>query len=328
MSNNSNLFQTIFLDNAKLNYIESYLCNFNTKKDKVRQIKVTLPDVHTSDVIDNFNKLLNLPIDTFEVEKELDDVVYKFDDNLQLKYYSEICNSLDIGTNRSNENQMMILTEMPSPSNLKFIIHKLQYKLNEETQDIFIVSKQDRIALNKQKNLFMRTDDDFRKIDNSKFYIFNSSITCIFVEDDIYVVDYKKFIDLFNYKEYLQNKVNNVINIFKSERIISNFEQFKEALSSYRNFNSLTKVSEDATVIKNFLRNENNIRKIELIQNQFECYFEFNSKTPSFQINEELGLKIMIRIISNRAGFDFEDNPVTFASKYSLKRRGAIVPPV
>lgn len=326
MCNNSNLFQTIFLNNANLNYIESYLCNFNTKKDKVRKINATLPEEHISDVINNFNNLLSLPIDTFEVEKELDDVVYKFDDNLQLKYYSEICNSLDIGTNEANEDEMVILNEMPSPSNLKFIIHKLQYEANEETQDIFIVSKQDRIALNKQKHLFMRTDDDFSKIDNSKYYIFNPFITCIFVEDDIYVVDYKKFIDLFNYKEYLKNRVNNVINIFESEHIISNFEQFKDSLNSYRNFNSLTKVSEDATAIKNFLINENNINKINLIQNQFECYFEFNSKTSSFQINEELGLKIMIRIISNRAGFDFEDNPITFASKYSLRRREAIVP--
>ncbi|MFJ8262686.1 Kiwa anti-phage protein KwaB-like domain-containing protein [Rummeliibacillus sp. NPDC094406] len=330
MSENIELFKTIFLNNAELEYIESYLCNFNSNKDKLRKIDAILPEEHILEIKNNFKNLLELPIDTFEVEKELNDVVYQFDDKDQLKYYSAICNSLNICPNNSNYNsnseEMLKLEEMPSPTNLKFIIHKMRYVKEQNEQCIYIISKQDRIALNKKKNIFMRTEEDFCEMDNSKFYIFNSYITCIFVEDKVFVVDYKNFINLFNYKEFLQTRVNQVIDNFQSEGIISNFEEYKDSLNHYRNFNSLTKVSEDPESIRNFLQKNSNIEKIEKIQNQYECFFKFDKETHKFEISGELGLKIMIRIISNRTGFDFEDNPFTFASKYSLKPIETSVP--
>lgn len=328
MSEDKLLFNSIFLNEKEgevknLEYVESYLCNFNSNKDKIRHINIILPTKHIDEVKNNFNCLLDLPIDSFEVEKEIDDAVYKFEDIENLKYYSTICNTVN---NNPNSEKMSTLNEIPSPNNLAFIIHKMRYKTNTDTQEFFIIAKQDRVALNKKKSIFVKTDEDFTETDSNKYYIFNPYITCIFLEEDVFVVNYKTFINLFKYKEYLKIKVENTINLFLTEGIISNFKDYEDSLNSYRNFNALTKVSQDPNEIKSFLENTTYTEKIKKIETQYECHFKFDIEKKSFSISNEQGLKIMIRILSNRAGFDFSDNPVTFANKYSLQKKETFVP--
>lgn len=315
------LFKDLFTENFNFdeNHTTSFLCKQNNSRKKIFVSSVILPIEHMEQVKGDLLSKLDLPITTFELEKEADDNIYKFTDSENLSFYKEIINyfisTTEDGTNNSDK-EIIISEQIPSARDLKFIIH--QFEVNENK--ILVFSRQNRISLNSKKNIFhFRNNADFTLVDDKEYYMFNPNVTCVFVNNDVYVVDYKGFIEIFNYKEYLKDRVSKVIEILENDGIIQNIESYKEEIGKYRYFNSLTKIDPNGSNIKSFINTHK--KTIKHISNNYDVKFSFDDTSNSFIVEEEDGLKLIIRIISERAGFDFKNELITFPIKEAVNRK-------
>lgn len=283
----------------------------------------TLHNEHLTELKKNFEAKLELPIDSFEVEKEIDDKVYLFGDRENLIGYNELIKYFNIPQDPNiPEAEPAIIVKVaetiPTARELKFLIH--HFEVGKD--NILIFTRQDRIALSDKKSIYkIFKDSDFEKVDDKDYYMFNPYVTCVFINDEVYVVDYRGFIEIFNYKNHLKKHVEDVIGLLESSGIVTNITHYKEEVSHYRHFNALTKVKNDEKHIKNYVK-ENN-EKIFNISQDYPVNFKFNSKENSFDIDSEDGLKLVIRILSDRAGFDFRDDLITYATKESIKKNKA-----
>ncbi|MEK4630312.1 Kiwa anti-phage protein KwaB-like domain-containing protein [Solibacillus sp. FSL R7-0682] len=231
----------------------------------------------------------------------------------------EICNyfySEGTTTTFDSELAIEISEELPSAKELNFIIHHLKVDDN----NILLFSRQNRISLNKKKRIYqINSDNDFRLVNDEDFYLFNPFIICIFINNDVYVADFRNFIEIFNYKQHLKSHVDEVINVLEQESIIMNMEPFREEIKHYRHFNALTKVSKNPTEIKSYISKYK--KKIQDISQKHKVKFTFNPVDENFEVEDEEGIKIIIRIISDRAGFDFGDEFITFPIKEKVEKR-------
>lgn len=299
-------------------HITSYLCKQNSNRKKIFVSSATLPSEHMEQLKADLLSKLELPITTFELEKEADDNVYEFNDLENLSFYQEIVDYFinETTDNPNSDKEIVVSEQIPSAKEMKYIIHQFEVKENK----ILIFSRQNRISLNSKKNIFhYRNNEDFTLVDDRKYYMFNPNVTCVFVNTEVYVVDYKGFIEIFNYKEYLKDRVIKVIETLGDDGIIQNIESYKEELGKYRYFNSLTKVDTNGENIKSFISTYKD--KIKEISNNYDVKFSFDDTSNSFIVEEEDGLKLIIRIISERAGFDFKNELITFPVKEVVSRK-------
>lgn len=315
------LFKDILTEdfNFDENHTTSFLCKQNSTRKKIFVSSATLPTEHMDQLKDDLLSKLELPITTFELEKEADDNVYEFNDSENLSFYQEIVEYFISNTgddNNQGDKEIVVSEQIPSAKDMKFIIH--QFEVNENK--ILVFSRQNRISLNSKKNIFhYRNNEDFTLVDDKKYYMFNPNVTCVFVNNQVYVVDYKGFIEIFNYKEYLKDRVIQVIETLEDEGIIQNIESYKEDLGKYRYFNSLTKVDPNGANIKSFINTYK--ATIKEISTNYDVKFSFDDTSNSFIVEEEAGLKLIIRIISERAGFDFNNELITFPIKEAVSRK-------
>lgn len=302
----------------KKDLITTFLCKYGSNKKKLLVSSSSLPIKHLEEVKVNLDRKLDLPIDTFELENEIDDKVYKFQDMENLNAYNEILTYFDIPNNLVSKQEQItigVADKLPPAKDLNFLIH--HFETNKDK--ILIFTRQDRISLSSKKTIFkMVNNSDFTVVDDKDFYMFNPLITCMFINEKLFVFDYKGFIEIFNYKQHLKNHVSSVITLLESSGIIDNISDYKEEVNHFRNFNALTKVKNDDKQIKKFINHHN--KKIVAITKDYDVKFKFNPKTNSFSVDDEIGLKLIIRILSDRAGFDFGESLITYASKKSIKR--------
>ena len=299
--------------------ITSYLCKYNYSRKKILISSSTLHDEHLDDVSKQFEELHYLPIDTFETEKETNDKVYIFPENETLNFHKEICNYFycnDEAITTDSELSIETAEAFPTAKDLNFIIHHLKY---QET-NILLFSRQNRISLNKKKSIFRINEQyDFTLVDGKEFYLFNPYITCVFINEDVYVANFRDFIEIFNYKQYLKDHVEEVIKVLEGESIITNIEPFRDDIKHHRHFNSLTKVSKNPLEIKAYISKYK--QKIQEISQKHDVRFSFNFVNENFEVEDEEGIKIIIRIISDRGGFDFDDAFITFPIKEKVEKK-------
>lgn len=317
------LFDTEFLDLSNLEYVSSYLCRITGTKKKMLISSATMPTEHIEELKTKLILKSELPLDDFEVEKELDDKVYIFKDYSNLNFYHNICELFSIPQNNSNSiiDNQIIQTEnkFPSPDKLDFIIHHFNDSLDTNSQPILIFSKQNRVALNKKKAFYNLQDSDFVKFETDSLYALNPDITAIMINDIMYVSNFKNFINLFNFKDYLKTLVTDVIGKIQDTEIISNYSDYEEEITHYKYFNSLTKVPNDIASIKKQVTA--NKEKILKIQEDFECNYTFDEVNENFAITNVDGLKLVIRILSDHAGFDFNNSLITFSNRNLVPKK-------
>lgn len=308
------------INNLKLK--ATYFGKYNSDKTSLDITSIDLPPTHVEEVKKNFLETSELPISNFDVENTLDDQVYSFQDYDRFKYYNAICTHFNISNphTKNNNESIQVKDEIFKPRLLKFTIYHFTDTINGIIKDILIFIKQERVSLNEKKNIFKIFDDsDFQLVSKDKYYMFSTQPTCIFINNDVYVVDFKKFINLFNYKQYLEEKVKNIIELIKVNKIISNYTTYENSLSHYRNFNALSKLPQDIKLIKSHVAKHSHT--ISNIQKDYICNFKFDDTNKSFEIEDENGLKLVIRILSNQAGFNFDQELMTFSTNNLVEKR-------
>lgn len=316
------LLKDKFQNITNLKLKATYFGKYNSKKTAVDITSVDLPAKHTNEVKKKLLKISELPLSHLDVENTLNDQVYTFQDYDQLKYYKAICTHFNISDPHThiNNTNVQVKDEIFKPNSLKFTIYHFTETINTITNDILIFVKQERVALNEQKSVFkLFEDSDFQLVTKDKYYTFSDQPTCMFINNDVYVIDFKKFINLFNYKEFLEKKVQDTIKLIEVNQIISNYDSYKSSLAHYRNFNALTKLPQDITIINSHLKK--NSHTIKKIQQDYICNFKFDSTNNSFEIEDEDGLKLVIRILSNQAGFNFNQDLITFSANNLVAKR-------
>lgn len=298
-----------------------YLISYSNNKEKLYTHSAALNNTFLDDLRIQVEKKYELPLDNFETEKEIDDKVYVFSekDKAGLKFYKEILNMLKIKSTIPGEPRNVIVqaTKMPTPSKLKFIISHFKTSSGD---DILLFTKQDRIGIpNKKKAWKYNGKDDFKVVDLDNIYLFNSFPTCIFINEKIYVIDYKGFIEIFGYKQHLEKHVNEVIKMLDKSKIISNMSNFKDSFTKYRYFNALTKIAKDSTIVTDFIiSNDDDIKKIT---SDYEVHFDYDPTNNNFKLHNEEGIKILVRLLSDRAGFNLAKDFITYPSSDSIKRK-------
>ncbi|MER1958843.1 MAG: Kiwa anti-phage protein KwaB-like domain-containing protein [Solibacillus sp.] len=298
-----------------------YFMSYSTNKEKLYTHSATLNNNFLKDLKSQVEEKYDLPLDTFETEKEVDDKVYTFseEDKVGLKFYKEILTMLKINATTPNEpgNIIKQATKIPTPSNLKFIISHFQTATGD---NILIFTKQDRIGVpNKKRAWKYNGKDDFNVVDLENIYLFNSFPTCIFINENIYVIDYKGFIEIFGFKQHLEKHVDEVREMLEDSGIISNMPTYKDSFKQYRYFNALTKIPNDSQVVSKFIKS--NAPDIKKITSEYEVHFEFDSSKHNFRIQKEEGIKILVRLLSDRAGFNLAKDFITYPSRESIKRK-------
>lgn len=298
-----------------------YLMSYTLKNKKLLTHSANLDKSFLDDLKVQLETKYDLPIDTFETEKEFDDKVYSFEekDKTGLKFYKEILNLLNIkkDANDKEDNLISQANKIPSPSKLKFIISHFKTKSNNH---ILIFTRQDRIGVpNKKKAFKFNGQADFKEVAIDDIYLFNPFPTCIFINEEIFIIDYKGFIEIFQYKEHLTNHVNDVIDMLESSSIITNMSHFKDSFKKYRFFNALTKIDKDPNKVSQFVKS--NTKDIEKITQDYEVNFKYDSKKNNFEVGNEDGIKILVRLLSDRAGFSLAKDFILYPTRETVNRQ-------
>ncbi|MFJ5766765.1 Kiwa anti-phage protein KwaB-like domain-containing protein [Lysinibacillus sp. NPDC093210] len=298
-----------------------YLMSYSPNKEQLFMHSANLDSNFLKDLKSNVADKYELPLDTFETEKEIDDKVYIFPpkDKDGLKFSKEILDVFKIttGTIIGSNNSITTATKIPTPTNLKFIIS--HFKTNSGN-NVLIFSRQDRIGVpNKKKAFKFNGNDDFNIVNIDDIYLFNPFPTCIFINEDIYVIDYKGFIEIFQYKQHLTTYVNDVIEMLEKSAIISNMSSYKTSFGKYRFFNALTKIDKDPNAVLKFVKS--NAADIQKITTEYEVHFNYDSTQNNFHILDEEGIKILVRLLSDRTGFNLANTFIMYPSRETITRK-------
>ncbi|MGK4115696.1 Kiwa anti-phage protein KwaB-like domain-containing protein [Lysinibacillus capsici] len=295
-----------------------YLMSYSSDNKKLLTHSANLEKSFLDELKIQFESKYDLPIETFETEKEIDDKVYLFleKDKAGLKFYKEILTLLNI-KKFNIDNAISQANKIPNPSKLKFIISHFETKSNDH---ILIFTRQDRIGIpNKKKAFKFNGKEDFKEVTIDDIYLFNTFPTCIFINEEIYVIDYKGFIEIFQYKEHLKNHVNDVVDMLESSSIITNMNHFKDSFKKYRFFNALTKIDKDPKNVSQFVKS--NANDIEKITREYEVNFKYDSKNNNFEIGNEEGIKILVRLLSDRTGFNLAKDFILYPTRETINRK-------
>jgi len=298
-----------------------YLMHYSSDKQRLYTHSANLDEDFIKQLKFNMESKYDLPLDTFETEKEIDDKVYFISnqDKIGLKFYDDILDLFNIKPSITTKSNSSISpgNKIPSPSKLKFIISQFKTKSDE---NILIFTRQDRIGIpNKKKAFKFSGGEDFKVVEIDDIYLFNPFPTCIFINEDIYVIDYKGFIEIFQYKEHLKKHVSDVIEMLEKSTIISNIGSYKKNFNEYRYFNAITKIDNDSSNVVKFIKS--NEAEIKKITNDYDVHFDYDSSQNNFQILKEDGIKILVRLLSDRTGFSLANNFIMYPTRETINRK-------
>ncbi|MFC7062839.1 Kiwa anti-phage protein KwaB-like domain-containing protein [Halobacillus seohaensis] len=290
-----------------LEYKNSLTCKYNTKGDEISASTVSIPDEIVNYIVTNLKKKLDYAVDDYDPEYPNERTILKFDKTLLIQHET-FMNFLYPDTEEgehANPNFGIVNAErLQKPDKIDFVVHIFKY--GEE--EILIFTKHSKPELLK-KIYWLQSQEDFKKIDKDRLYVFKDKITCLYY-GDYYIYDKTEFHQLFKYWEKLEEVRDNVVNHLEREGIVSNLSEYRDKYKKHYNMQSIIKIDTDN--VKNFIKT--NEGTLEDICDQLDLDIKFDKSNNQFEIEDEKGITILNRILSYRSGFNLTKDFVTFST--------------
>ena len=301
---------------SDLVYQHSYACRYTANNSKWSIYQVGIPEKIQKIITETFELNPEKLLEKYDPEQESSDFVYEFDSNDLVQHTAIVDIFIEGKTSIDPALETFSIKgaeKLPQSDKIDFFIH--EFLLNDEA--LLLFSKQINSKVTK-KTFFELSDDDFREIDTERIYVFSDDVTCALFKGKYYIFNVTNFHGIFKYWDRLFQIRDEVISKIEQKAIISNFKDYKDQYLKFYNLKALIKIKEYQQDMEVFIRE--NKDQITKICNEHRLNLEFDSAYCKFKLLEKEGVTVLNRILSNRSGFNLNDEFITFPSFKSHQR--------